>query len=124
MAVVLLVQFELGVFQHALHYGTSYRDDTGNAETLGNTRFFGVSSAENVWPVWTFCGIFAQFQPNLQKCITMYKATGVSGGWFYFKYISIIFTFSAAVMPSIFFARASRISGVSRTLSWISKPRE
>ena len=22
-------------------------------------------------------------KPNLQRCITMYKAAGVSGGWFY-----------------------------------------
>ncbi|WP_337476107.1 hypothetical protein, partial [Acidaminococcus timonensis] len=60
----------------------------GNVETPGNMPFCGVSSLENVWPVWTFYGIFAQFQPNLQKCITMYKAAGLSGGWFYFKYIS------------------------------------
>ena len=91
---------------------------------LGNMRFFGVLFIENVWPVWTFHGVFAQSQPNLSKCITMYKAAGLSGGWLYFKYISIIFTFSAAVMASIFLARASRISGVSRTLSWTSNPRE
>lgn len=94
------------ILHHARHSGTSYWDSTEIVETLENTRFFGASSTENVWPVWTFYGIFAQSQPNLPKCITMYKAAGLSGGWFYFKYISIIFTFSAAVMASIFFARA------------------
>lgn len=60
----------------------------------------------------------------LLSYIVMYKAAGVFGGWFYLSIVSIIFTFSAAVMASIFLARASRISGVSSTLSRTSRPRE